>query len=108
MLDITSESTLTLTAACRLLPPGRNGARPQLSTLLRWILRGCRTADGQFVRLEACRLGSKWITSREALQRFVERLTPPLDRAPGPVPRSPAQRQRASERAGKQLDAAGV
>ena len=42
MLDITTEDTLTLTDACKVLPRGRNGARPQLSTLLRWVLEGVR------------------------------------------------------------------
>jgi hypothetical protein len=29
--------------------------------------------------LEATRLGGRWVTSKEALQRFAERLTPDLD-----------------------------
>jgi hypothetical protein len=61
------------------------------------------------VRLEAIRLGGRWLTSREALQRFIERLTPDLDAVkPAPVPRSPGKRQRASEHAAQQLEKMGL
>src|SRR5438105_865260 len=106
MFDITTETTLSLANACALLPRGRNGSRPHLSTLIRWITSGVRTSDGARVCLEAVRLGSKWVTSREALVRFVEKLTPaltqPEERAR--TPRSPASRERASKRAERMLD----
>ena len=40
MIDVTSDDALTLTEVCKLLPRGRNGSRPHLSTVLRWILGG--------------------------------------------------------------------
>jgi hypothetical protein len=108
MLDVTAEDALTLTEACKVLPRGRNGARPQLSTLLRWILEGVRGLDGRLVRLEAVRLGRKWVTSRQALQRFTAALTSTLENSPTPPrPRTPGQRQRASERAERELESAG-
>jgi hypothetical protein len=104
MLDITAESTISLTQAARLLPPGRRGRPASLSCLLRWVLVGARAPSGERVRLEAVRLGGRWLTSREALQRFAEALTPPLgDTTASPPHRSPTARRRASERADAQL-----
>jgi hypothetical protein len=60
------------------------------------------------VRLEAVRLGNRWMTSREALQRFTERLTPRIDDNPVPAPRPAARRRRASERAEAELERLGV
>lgn len=42
------------------------GIRPDKSTMTRWILKG-----SQGVRLEAVKLGRNWITSRQALTRFI-------------------------------------
>jgi hypothetical protein len=108
MLDLTTETPLPLATAAKLVPPGRNGRRTHLSTLLRWILRGAKSPSGVVVRLEAARLGSRWLTSREALQRFSAALTPRLDSATPPSGhRTPKQRERASERADRELDEAG-
>jgi hypothetical protein len=106
-IDVTSNDTLTLAEACRLLPRGRNGSRPHLSTVLRWILSGCPAPDGRRVKLAAVRCGAKWVTSRAALQEFVDALTPRQDLEPAPPPRTPGQRRRASERAAEQLEKAG-
>jgi hypothetical protein len=110
MLDVSSEFTISLTQAARLLPPGRRGRPVSLSCLLRWVLAGATGPSGERVRLEAVRLGGRWVTSREALQRFAERLTPRLD-APQetpPNPRTPGRRQRASERAAAELERLGI
>ena len=108
MLSISSETTLSLSQAARLLPPGRRGRPVSLSCLLRWVLDGVPGPDGQRVRLEAVRLGARWVTSREALQRFAERLTPQPSTSPPQPPRTPSQRQQASERADRALQAAGI
>jgi hypothetical protein len=108
MLDVASESTISLTQAARLLPPGRRGRPVSLSCILRWILTGAAGPYGERVRLEAVRLGSRWLTSREALQRFAERLTPRLDGEEPPVPRAPARQRQASERAGRELKNLGI
>jgi hypothetical protein len=107
VLDLTIETPLALAVAAKLVPPGRNGKRCHLSTLLRWIVKGARSPDGRTVRLEAARLGSRWVTSREALQRFSEALTPALSDTPT-SPRSPTTRRRASERAAERLERAGI
>jgi hypothetical protein len=108
MLNVSSESTISLTQAARLLPPGRRGRPVSLSCVLRWVLTGATGPSGERVRLEAVRLGGRWLTSREALQRFAERLTPRLDGDPAPVPRTPGRRGRASERAAEALDRIGI
>jgi hypothetical protein len=107
--DITDpDDTLSLSQACRTLPRGRNGSRPHLSTLLRWIRDGVGTPDGHRVRLGAVRIGSRWVTSRRSLQAFAEALTPQTDIEQAPVPRTPGQRSRASERAAQVLESAGI
>jgi hypothetical protein len=107
VIDLITESALSLPQASRLLPPGRGGRPVTLSCLLRWILNGVRSPSGEVVRLDAIRLGGRWITSREALQRFAVALTPRLGNAEAPL-RTPATGQRASQRAGRQLETLGI
>jgi hypothetical protein len=106
IIDVMAEDTLTLAEACRVLPRGRNGSRPHLSTVLRWILQGAPAYDGRRVKLAAVRGGAKWVTSRAAIREFVEALTPPPDGEAARPPRTAKQRQRESERAGRELDEA--
>jgi hypothetical protein len=106
MIDIFEETPLSITQACQLLPEGSKGKKPSFVTVYRWILSGVKTPDGQLVKLEAVRLGGKWLTSREALQRFMDRLTPAAEAAPLPI-RSPSKQKRADERVGKALDTKG-
>ena len=106
MIDLTTESTLSLTQAAKLLPPSRRGRPVSLGCFLRWVLDGMKTPQG-VIRLEAIRLGGRWLTSKEALQRFAEALTPRLDCRPQ-TPRSGGRRQRESERAAKQLQQLGI
>ncbi len=70
--------------------------------VLRWILHSARNPAGEIVRLEAVRLGSRWMTSREALQRFAEQLTPKRRTRRPQDAHVRAQRQRV-ERAGRKL-----
>lgn len=108
VIDLTTEEPIPLTAAAKLIPPGRSGRRTHLSTLLRWINRGARGPGGTAIRLEAIRLGGRWLTSRAALQRFADRLTPTASDEPMPAPRTPGKRQRDSERAAARLTAKGI
>lgn len=48
-----------------------NGKPPRISTLTRWILRGVRAGKLR-VKLEAVRQGVRWMTSKAAVQRFLE------------------------------------
>jgi hypothetical protein len=104
MIDITAETTLSLAEAAKLVPPARSGNRRHLSTLLRWITKGAKAPDGSIIRLEARRLGGRWLTSREALQRFSDSLTPQLVEAGEPVRRTPTTRRRAA----KELESLGI
>jgi hypothetical protein len=108
MLDLSVEKPIPLAAACALVPPGRRGKRTHLSTLLRWILNGARGPSGARVRLEAVRLGGRWMTSREALQRFAEALTPKHQEPGAPTVRTPGARQRAADRAAAHLARSGI
>jgi len=76
MIDLKSEALLTMAQAARLRPLGRGGRPTHPSTIYRWISRGVRG-----FRLEGIRLGGTLYTSREALQRFAEKLTKDLKEA---------------------------
>lgn len=68
--------------------------RVDASTVIRWILRGCRG-----VRLQAIRLGGCWHTTVPAVERFVAAQQPdPSVRQPEP-PAHAAQRRRAVAKA---------
>jgi hypothetical protein len=106
-IDVTSDDTLTLREACSLLPRGRHGSKPHLSTLLRWITVGVPGPGGGRIKLAAVRCGAKWVTSRAALREFVQALTPRPNGEPAAPTRTPTQRSRAATRADKALEAAG-
>jgi hypothetical protein len=108
MIDFSTEQTVSLAQAARLLPPSRRGRPVTLSCVLRWVLSGVKNPAGELVRLEALRIGGRWLTSREALQRFAERLTPRVEGEARPMPRSPSARERASRRAARQLERLGI
>ena len=102
-MSINLGAELKLTPEQAAAEASADGQKLHVSTILRWILRG---VDG--VKLEAVRLGGRWVTSREALQRFAERLTPRLDGDPVHTPRTPTARRRASERAERELGIFGI
>jgi Protein of unknown function (DUF1580) len=108
MIDLTAEQTFPLPQAAKYLPKGRRGRPVHFTTLLRWVLDGVAGPGGQRVRLEALRLGGKWITSREALQRFCTSQTPAIGGTDAAAPRTPGRRQRASEKAAAALKLMGV
>lgn len=70
MIDFTKERTFPLSQASRKIPRRRSGKRVHTATLYRWAAVGCRG-----VILETLQLGGTKCTSREALQRFFERLS---------------------------------
>ena len=86
-------------AAARL--PAFNGRRIHASTFWRWVTKG---VGG--VQLEARRLGGRYVTSLEAIERFSERLA---DAGRGDVgPQREIERADAIEQAERKLDRAGV
>jgi hypothetical protein len=89
-------------------PAGRRGRPVNPATIYRWIAEGVKLPSGEVVRLEAYRMGSRWLTTVEALERFAERQTPRFDADPAPAPRTPASRRRAAENAARELERIGI
>jgi hypothetical protein len=107
MIDFVAEKPISLKIVCDLYP-GRK-ARLNFTTVWRWVLRGVKAPDGTRVRLEAARVGGCWLTSREALTRFSERLTPRLDgTTDSPSPLMPRQTRRAADDAGAESERRGA
>jgi hypothetical protein len=50
--------------------------RRDYATIWRWSKSGVPGPDGEPVRLESVRVGGNSLTSREAVERFIERCTP--------------------------------
>ena len=111
MIDISTERQLGLQDAAKLYPSFRNGRPTHISTLLRHITRGVRLVNGEVVRLEGARLGGRWITSVEAVQRFMERLTSDAlgdaSKANTTPIRTTQQRRRELDRVDRELADAG-
>ena len=99
-LGVQIRQLLTLREAARLLPRRRRGRPMHVATLHRWATHGLRG-----VRLETVQVGGARCTTREALQRFFERLADPV---PAPTKETPSARQLAVERAEEELDAIGI
>jgi hypothetical protein len=102
LAEIQSGGGLGLSAAGRLFPGHRGNSAVGPSTVFRWVTRGARASDGRLVRLEAVRVGCRWLTSRVAVARFVAALTSAADPASEPsppTPRTAAARRRETENA---------
>jgi len=108
MIDFLKEPLISLCTAAKLLPPSRRGRPVSFQCVLRWIMDGARGPDGERVRLEAVRLGGRWLTSKEALGRFAARLTPQIGKNAAPAPRTSRQWRRAAERAERELERLGI
>ena len=110
MIDSTTETLISLTEAAKTVPRRRRGRKTHLSTIYRWATVGVRG-----VVLETLQCGGSRVTSREAMQRFFERLSGPDPTGPGgshvaptPTRRTAAQRQRDSAKAGRKLAELGA
>lgn len=103
--EIAAGEGLTLNQLARLMPSSRRGKPVSLSCMVRWVVDGVKLPTGDRVRLEACRLGGRWLSSLAALQRFITAQTP----QPGqpPLPRPDRQRNAAAARAARSLAKAG-
>ena len=99
MIDVQTEQLINLSRAARLLGPGRNDRPRHPSSLVRAIHRR---------ELEAVRCGSRWMTSAEAVQRWLEAQTDAALRGTNPAPiRTLNPSSKASEKAERQLIAGG-
>jgi hypothetical protein len=109
--DLTRENLLSLAQAARRFPPFRLGRPVSPSCVWRWCRQGVKAPGASVVRLEAVRVSGRWLTSAEAISRFVARQTPAGDNevsAPTPPPRTPGQRRRGNERAARVLEKARI
>lgn len=85
-------------------PGARKNAILHLATMIRWCTRGIRQPDGSRVRLRAIRAGSRWLTTDAWVDEFIAVLTVAhIPDQGAPIPRSPTQRNRASQAAAKEL-----
>jgi hypothetical protein len=102
---LSTENVVTLSEAAAHLPR-LNGRKPHTSTLWRWARKGIRG-----IKLETRRVGGRFVTSVEALDRFAKTLSEiPLADRPDPPPKPPTdrQRQRSVEQAERTLAKAGI
>lgn len=99
------EGYISLSQAAARFPGHRGTARLHPATLTRWILKGAIAVDGRRVKLEATRVGCRWLTTVPALERFAEALSTAPESAPA---RSTTARQKASDRATAELRAMGA
>src|SRR5262245_48964611 len=102
MIDPLSEQIISLTDVAQILPQRRSGKRPHVSCIYRWTVRGCRG-----VTLESIQVGGTRCTTREAVGRFIERLSRESIPSASTTTRAIARRRREIERAASELDAAG-
>ncbi len=96
MIDLASESLIGIKEAAKLIP-----GHPDLSTIYRWFQTGVRGG----IKLETALVGGRRFTSREAVQRFVDRLSG--ERGDAVKVRTPRQRERAATKANDELAKAG-
>jgi hypothetical protein len=111
LAEIQSGDGLSLAAAGRLFPGHRGSPAVDPSTVFRWKAKGL-PAGGRTVKLEAVRVGGRWLTSGAAVARFVAALTaaaaPPDPVSSQPATRTPTARRRAAEKAAAALKAMGA
>lgn len=103
-IDIESEDVIDMKEAAR--HPAFRNARTRkpasIASVWRWVTRGARDANGSRVRLQTFRSPGGLRTSREAIARFISRLTDPG----APMPTS-ARRKREQSDAVRELTEAG-
>lgn len=87
-----------LTDVPKYAPPGPNGHKMHISTPRRWHSQGIRG-----VKLEAFRWGSRWVTSIEALARFIAATSLEQIERSSP-PQTPKQRQKGIEQVDRDLN----
>jgi hypothetical protein len=101
-IDTLIETPVTLGAATKFIPKRRAEKKCAVETVYRWSTHGCRG-----VVLETIQIGGTRCTSREALQRFFDRLTAQAAGTPAPAP-TPRVDRRAVAQAERVLDQAGI
>lgn len=95
--EVAAGDVLTASQAARRRPAHR-GKRGWGSTTWRHIVYGVKRWDGQIIRLEAVRVGRKWVTSEAALIRFWAALTPNFSSTPQTLEPAPSRPQDAGDK----------
>jgi hypothetical protein len=106
--EIAGGHGMPLSQAARRFPAYRQGRPVTLSCLVRWVTDGVRGPEGERIRLEAARLAGRWITTPQAIARFIDAQTPRQVDTQSKSSRPPSARQRASERAAAELERCGI
>ena len=104
--EIAAGDALTLSQAARERPAHR-GKRAWGSTIWRNVTKGIVRWDGQRIRLEAARIGGRWLTSRAALARFLAALTPVFDEHASALQKQPGGDDRRPATANEVLEKMG-
>ena len=105
MIDPLREELISFADACKILPRRRAGKKPALATLYRWSNTGHAG-----IRLEFVQVGNARCTSREAVARFINRVTEKSapERLRIPNTRTPRQREREIRAAEAELARDGI
>jgi hypothetical protein len=104
MIDILNEDVIHPRQACP--EPICRNPRTHKPAHISWFYRamsGVRAVNGQIVKLEVVKTPSGFRTSRQAIHRFVQRLTNPQH-----LPTATRTRRHSIDAANQQLDAAGI
>lgn len=110
MIDVNTEDVISLPQACKepaFRDPETRGPC-HVSALYRYVTRGARAVNGQRVRLETVKTPRGLATSREAIQRFIERLSDPDAAGRDSVVPTTSARRREAARVDRALDGAGI
>jgi len=103
MFDLT-ETLLSPTEAAKEPVFRRHGKAVHISAIYRYMVRGATTPRGERVKLEVIRTPFGVRTSREAITRFIAKLSGDM-----PLPQAtPATRQRQIDQAERELREAGM
>ncbi len=103
MIDLDRETIIRPADVARLIPSSKAGSKIDVSTVVGWIMRGSRG-----IKLERLRTPAGWVTSKEAVARFVERLTEAHGSNEHAGSMTPTARRKAAEKADRELEAMGV
>jgi hypothetical protein len=103
VIDTLHEELVTPNAARRFFPRRRKNKRPDLSTMYRWTVKGCHR-----IVLESVNAGGTRCTSREAVARFIGRLSAAGVDEAGVRGEMPSSRRRHLERVARELDGEGI
>ncbi len=88
LTEIRDGHGLNLATVAKQLPGNSESGHVNPSTAWRWAKTGCRLPDGRRVFLEVVKIGSRWLTSKQAVDRFIVALTDANQTDPIPTPRS--------------------